>query len=141
MAITLEPVVRTYYEKLEEGKIMGRRCPKCGHIAFPAVYACNECGNYETEWYEMSGKAKVKTMILPGLLSSRPDMNEFAPYCFSEVQFEEGPSINACVLGVKKKTKKALADKLPVDAHAVIVQRGEGELAYKTIMFELDEEV
>ena len=32
MAIKLEPVVRTFYEKLEEGKIMGRKCPECGAV-------------------------------------------------------------------------------------------------------------
>ena len=61
MAIKLEKVVATFYEKLEEGKIMGRKCPKCGNVEFPPVYACNACGSYETEWYEISGKAKVQS--------------------------------------------------------------------------------
>lgn len=135
MAIKLEPVVRTFYEKLEEGVILGRKCPKCGAVEFPPVYACNTCDSLETEWYEISGKAKMKTIIMPGLLSSRPDMAEFSPYCFGEVELEEGATINAVILGVNKKKKKELADKLPVPVHAKIVQRD----GYKTVFFELED--
>lgn len=59
MSIKLEKVVQTFYEGLEEGKLLGRKCPKCGNVEFPPVYACNACGNYETEWYEISGKGQA----------------------------------------------------------------------------------
>lgn len=136
MAIKLEKVVRTFYENLEEGKILARKCPACGAVEYPPVYACNTCGCMETEWYEISGKGQMKTMILPGLLSSRPDMSEFKPYCFGEVQLEEGPSVNAVILGINKKKKKALADQLPVPVQAKIVQRD----GYKTVFWEFVEE-
>ena len=45
MSIQLEKVVQTFYEGLEEGKILGRKCPLCGNVEFPPVYACNQCGN------------------------------------------------------------------------------------------------
>ena len=32
MAIKLERVVKTYYETLEQGKVLGRKCPKCGNV-------------------------------------------------------------------------------------------------------------
>ena len=44
MAIVLEKVVQGFYDRLEEGKICGRKCPKCGAVEFPPVYACNSCG-------------------------------------------------------------------------------------------------
>ena len=53
MSIKLEKVVQTFYDSLEEGKILGRKCPVCGNVEFPPVYACNACGNYETEWVEI----------------------------------------------------------------------------------------
>ena len=72
MSIKLEKVVEQFYQNLEEGKIMGRKCPKCGHVEFPPVYACNECGSLETEWYEISGKAKMHSIVMPAALSSKP---------------------------------------------------------------------
>ena len=136
MAIKLEKVVATYYEKLEEGKIMGRKCPKCGHVEFPPVYACNECGNYETEWYEISGKAKIHSIVLPAALSSKPEYKNFGKFAYGEIELEEGSRLNGVILGVNKKKRKELQDKLPVSCHAVIIDR---EIGVKSVAFELDE--
>ncbi len=136
MAIKLEKVVQTFYEKLEEGKIMGRRCPKCGNVEFPPVYACNKCGNYETEWYEISGKAKIHSIVLPAALSSKPEYKKIGKYAYGEVELEEGTRLNAVVKGISKKNRDELSAKLPLDVHAVIIDRDGG---FKTVIFELDE--
>lgn len=47
MAIKLEKVVQKFYDNLEEGKITGRKCLKCGAVEFPPVYACNKCGSWD----------------------------------------------------------------------------------------------
>ena len=45
--IKMERIVKTYYDALEEGKVLGRKCLSCGHIEFPPYLCCNECaGNY-----------------------------------------------------------------------------------------------
>ena len=136
MAIKLEKVVATFYEKLEEGKIMGRKCPKCGNVEFPPVYACNACGNYETEWYEISGKAKVHSLVMPAALSSKPEYKNFGKFAYGEIELEEGSRLNAIILGVNKKKRNELQDKLPVSCHAVIIER---EIGVKSVAFELDE--
>ena len=33
--IKMERIVKTYYDALEEGKVLGRKCLSCGHIEFP----------------------------------------------------------------------------------------------------------
>ena len=136
MAIKLEKVVATFYEKLEEGKIMGRKCPKCGNVEFPPVYACNACGNYETEWYEISGKAKIHSIVMPAALSSKPEYKNFGKYAYGEIELEEGSRLNGVILGINKKKRKELQDKLPVSCHAVIIDR---EIGVKSVAFELDE--
>ena len=59
MAVKLERIVKKYYDFLEEGKIMGRVCPQCKAVEWPPVYACNACGNMETEWQEIDGEAEI----------------------------------------------------------------------------------
>ena len=137
MSIKLEKVVEKFYEGLEEGKILGRKCPKCGHVEFTPVYACNECGNYETEWYEISGKAKMHSIVMPAALSSKPEYKKLGKYAYGEVEIEEGTRLNAVVRGVTKKNRAALTEKLPVNCHAAIFEREGG---YKTVVFDLDEE-
>ena len=136
MAVKLEKVVQGFYDYLEEGKIMGRKCPECGALEFPPVYACNACGNYETEWYEISGKAKIHSIVLPAALSSKPEYKNFGKYAYGEIELEEGSRLNGVILGINKKKRKELQDKLPVSCHAVIIDR---EIGVKSVAFELDE--
>ncbi|MBO5656950.1 MAG: hypothetical protein J6R94_02065 [Agathobacter sp.] len=137
MAIKLEKVVETYYLALEEGKILGRKCPECGAVEFPPVYACNTCGSYETEWYEISGNAKLHSIVLPAALSSKPEYKNLGKYCYGEVELEEGSRLNAVVRGISKKNRAELSAKLPLNVKAAIFQREGG---YKTVVFDLVEE-
>ena len=137
MAIKLEKIVEKFYLSLEEGKIMGRKCPKCGHVEFPPVYACDECGNYETEWVELSGKAKLHSIVLPAALSSKPEYKKMGKYAYGEVEIEEGTRLNAVVRGISKKNRAELSEKLPLNIHASIIDRDGG---FKTVVFDLDDE-
>ena len=135
MAIKLEKVVQGFYDRLEEGKICGIKCPKCGAVEFPPVYACNSCGNLETEWYEISGNAKMHSIVMPAALSSKPEYKAMGKFAYGEIELEEGARLNAVVRGISKKSRKELLDKLPLDVHAAIYQRD----GYKTVVFDLDE--
>jgi len=141
MAIKLEKVVETFYEGLEEGKFLGRKCPVCGNVEFPPVYACNACGNLETEWCEISGKGVMKSIVLPAALSSKPEYDNLGKrnFAYGEVELEEGACFNAVVRGInKKKRAEIMAEgKLPVPVKAAVFQR---EAGYKTVVFDLVEE-
>ncbi|MBQ9031399.1 MAG: hypothetical protein IJ106_08115 [Parasporobacterium sp.] len=63
----LERIVKTYYDALEEGKVLGRKCTCCGHIEFPPYLACNECGNLDTEWVDLTNTRAKITQVLPPL--------------------------------------------------------------------------
>ena len=133
--IKLDKVVEQFYEFLEEGKIMGRKCPVCGAVEFPPVYACNSCGSLTTEWVEISGKAKMHSIVMPAPLSNKPAYKALGKFAYGEIELEEGSRLNAVVRGITKKTRKDLLDKLPLDVHAAIFQRD----GYKTVVFDLDE--
>ncbi|MBO4211634.1 MAG: hypothetical protein J5878_03160 [Oscillospiraceae bacterium] len=134
--IKLEKVVQRFYEGLEEGKFLGRKCPVCGNVEFPPVYACNKCGSYETEWIECSGKGVMKSIVMPAALSSKPEYAAMGPFAYGEVELEEGACFNAVVKGINKRKRKELMNKLPVPVHAEVFQRN----GYKTVVFALDEE-
>ena len=140
MAIKLEKVVQKFYDSLEEGKILGRKCPACGAVEFPPVYACNTCGNLETEWVEISGKGVMKSIVMPAALSSKPEYDALGArnFAYGEVELAEGACLNAVVKGINKKKRKEIMAKglLPVPVHAEIFQRD----GYKTVVFVLDEE-
>lgn len=136
MGVKLEPVVRTFYEELEKGRIMGRQCKRCGAVEFPPVLACNTCSGTDMEWIEISGRAKMTSLIMPSVLSTKPETLDLMPFCLACVEIEEGPAVNALVRGVTKKNRAELLKKMPVPVKAEIIQR-EG---YKTVVFTLVEE-
>ena len=136
MSVKLEKVVEKFYEGLEDGKFFGRKCKECGAVEFPPVYACNTCGCMDMEWVEISGKAVMKSIVMPAALSSKPVYSQMGPIAYGEVEIEEGASFNAVVKGINKKKRKELLEKLPVPVHAEIFQRD----GYKTVVFALDEE-
>lgn len=134
MAIELERVVKKYYESLEEGKILGRKCPVCGNMEWPPVYACNACGNYETEWVELSGKAKVIELHVPTVLSLKQDYSDLRPYAYAWVELEEGPERNIMLRGIKGKNAEYVREHLPYPCHLEIVQRD----GFKTAVAAID---
>lgn len=137
--LKLEKVVETYYKGLEEGKLLGRKCKKCGAVEFPPVYACNTCGCDDTEWVEMSGKAVMKSIVMPAALSSKPEYKaRMGKYAYGVIQMEEGSEFNGVVQGITRKNRAKLMEKLPLPVHAKIIDRDGG---YKTVIFELDEGV
>lgn len=136
MSVKLEKIVQTFYENLEQGKITGRKCKKCGAVEFPPVYACNTCGCMDTEWIEISGKGRMHSIVLPAALSSKPEYKELGKFAYGEVELEEGAKLNAVVRGINKKKRKELLDKLPVECCASIYQRN----GYKTVVFDLYED-
>ena len=138
MAIKLEKVVETFYQNLEQGKITAKKCTKCGAVEFPPVYACNSCGCWDMEWIEISGKAKMHSIVMPAPLSTKPEYKELGKFAYGEIELEEGSRFNGVVRGMTKKKRKEImaAGKLPVPCHAAIYQRQ----GYNTVVFDLDEE-
>lgn len=129
----LECITRHFYDELDQGRIVGRKCPVCGNIEFPPHPACNACGNLETEWVELSGKGVVTGLILAsGMPNKRMDI--LRPCAFGVIELEEGgDEFNAVVRGVTEEKEPELQKKLPLPVKAAIVQR-EG---YKSVVFDI----
>ncbi len=135
MGVKLEKIVKTYYDKLDEGKIMARKCKDCGAVEWPPLLGCNTCGSTEMEWIEISGKAKLVQFVMPSPITRKPEMEFIKPYALAVVDLPEGPSVNVMVRGIDRKNKDIVREQMPVDCHATIVQKGED---YKTVIFDLD---
>lgn len=131
-----EHIVEKFWNGLKDGVIYARRCTECGAVEFPPHLACNSCGYHETEWMTLSGKGELKSFVSTGLLNARLELEDMGlRYVCGEVQLEEGPEINAVVIGINKKKAREIQDKLPVKLRPVFYDMGR----YTTLFFELDE--
>ena len=131
-----EHIVEKFWKGLADGVIYARKCKECGAIEFPPHLACNTYGYHETEWTTLSGKAQLRSFVRTGILNARLELEDRGlKYVCGEVQFEEGPSINAVILGMTKKKAREVREKLPVAVKPVFFDMGR----YTTLFFELDE--
>lgn len=132
----MERIVEKFWKGLEDGVIYARKCKECGAIEFPPHLACNTCGYHETEWTTLTGKGELVSFVFTGVLNSRLELDDMGlKYVCGEVKMDEGPEINAVILGINKKKAREIEDKLPVRVRPVFQNMGR----YTTLFFELDE--
>jgi len=134
----MEPVVKKFYEGLEQGVYYARKCKECGAVEFPPHLACNACGYHETEWTEVSGHGKLLNFTLPGVQNDKPYLKEHGKYGYGTVELDEGCQYTFVIYGVSKKTaeplRRRLIDGETVGVHAKTIDRP----GYKELVFELD---
>jgi len=111
-----QPVLKKYYEGLDEGKIYGTKCNDCGRVNWPPYPICQngECTSNDLEWTELSGDVtvehlrKVQPMFLPGA------WRHYRPFLQGRCVTSEGTQFNTLVQGVSNKEYDELFPKLPL---------------------------
>ena len=70
---------------LEQGKIMGTKCKKCGLTFFPPRADCFQCLSSDMEWFEVAGKGKLLTYskLQYGPVGFEGDL----PYCIAVLDY------------------------------------------------------
>ena len=98
----LKPIVKTYYDALEEGTILGRKCTRCGHIEFPPYLCCNECGGLDTEWVDLTNMRGIVKQALPtkGAFGDPEFRNTQGDYFAVEIEVPGMDPFNASLLHV-----------------------------------------
>ncbi|MEM3587301.1 MAG: zinc ribbon domain-containing protein [Candidatus Jordarchaeaceae archaeon] len=90
----MEAIVARFYEYLQQGKIMGMKCKRCGSYNFPPRGTCLICGSPEQEWVEINGKGKL-------LYASATNRGRGAwpvNYVLGTVKLVEGPIVIGRIL-------------------------------------------
>ncbi len=94
--------VKEYLAALEDNRLLGLKCKKCGFITAPPRMACRRCGGYDSEVVELSGKGKIATFT--SVHVSAEARRGKTPYLVVLVELEEGPWIMGNLLGVDPST-------------------------------------
>jgi uncharacterized OB-fold protein len=118
----------SYEQFLNEEKLMGSRCKKCGGLFAPPRPICVMCHGSEMEWVEMEGKGNLRAFTCIAVVP--PSMMEEGfgrdrPYCSGVVELEEGPRVVARIEDVD--TNKPEDVKLGMPLRAKFLHRGAGE--------------
>ncbi|MFC1981311.1 Zn-ribbon domain-containing OB-fold protein [Chloroflexota bacterium] len=124
---------------LNENKLMGSKCKKCGTLYSPPRPICLSCRGDEMEWVELKGKGKLLTFTCiyvgpPWMCEQGYDRKH--PYCSGVVGLEEGVNIDARIEGVDVDKPETIKIGIPLTVD--FLHHGEGDqtetyLAFKPV--------
>ncbi|MCB2228054.1 MAG: Zn-ribbon domain-containing OB-fold protein [Desulfarculaceae bacterium] len=61
VSFTAVTKVNDFIGYLEDGKVTGTKCKKCGEVFFPPRADCYKCLDSEVEWFTVEGTGKLET--------------------------------------------------------------------------------
>jgi len=117
----------SYNQFLQEEKLMGSKCEKCGAVYVPPRPICIECRGSDMEWIEMKGKGKLAAFtcisIGPAFMTQE-GFNRKNPYCVGVVELDEGPRVDARIESMEPSKPEGIKVGTPMTVK--YLHRGEG---------------
>lgn len=116
-----------YNQFLQEEKLMGSKCEKCGTVYVPPRPICVECRASDMQWVEMKGKGKLAAFtsisIGPSFMIEE-GYNRKNPYCVGVIELDEGPRVDARIENVEASKPDDIKVGTPMTVK--FLHRGEG---------------
>jgi len=75
-----------FVSKVKEGKILARKCGKCGKLHLSSVYYCQSCGSKEFENALVEGKGTVATYTI--ITVPPAGFERYTPYAWVVLQLD-----------------------------------------------------
>jgi uncharacterized OB-fold protein len=129
----------SYEQFLNEEKLMGSRCKKCGALSVPPRSICIKCYSSQMDWVEIKGKGKLAAFTCisvgpPFMIAEGYDRKR--PYVSGVVALEEGTRVVARIEGVDGSKPETIKIGAPLQVE--FLHRGEGDslttfLAFKPL--------
>ncbi len=121
----------SFYRLLDDKKLMGSKCKKCGALFLPPRPFCGQCLGGEMEWFQFSGRGKLVSYSVVRVGTTYYEAKGYSrdnPYCWGVVQLEEGPRISALLLGADTTSPDSIKIGKPVEAvfSDKVSEEGEG---------------
>jgi uncharacterized OB-fold protein len=85
VSFTSTSKVDHFVDLLDQGKVSGTRCRKCGKSFFPPRADCFKCFSAEMEWFEITGMGQL--ISYSTLIYAPTGFEQDLPYTIALVQF------------------------------------------------------
>jgi uncharacterized OB-fold protein len=90
--------IEQFYKHINQGKLLGGKCKKCGKVHLPPRPLCDGCYSTDFEWTEISTKGELLTYTV--IYIAPTQFQSMAPYAMGIVQLENGLKIPGMIRGV-----------------------------------------
>ena len=117
--------VNHFVNLLEEGKVGGTRCSKCGESFFPPRADCCKCLSDDMEWFEITGPGGL--ISYSTLIYAPTGFEQDLPYTIALVQFGK----NVRVFGRLSKEIKTEEIKVDMKLKIATIELPNGRISYE----------
>lgn len=126
-----------YNQFLNEEKLMGCRCRKCGERYVPPRPLCVKCYSPELEWVELNGRGRLVAFTCisiapPFMMAQGYDRKH--PYISGVVELDEGGRVDARIEGVDAMKPESIRIGMPMKA--AFIRRKDAEVPETYLAFE-----
>jgi len=126
-----------YNQFLNEEKLMGCRCRKCGERYVPPRPLCVKCFSTDLEWMEIRGKGKLAAFtciaIAPPFMMAQ-GYNRQRPYISGVVELDEGGRVDARIEGLGASKPESIRIGMPM--RAAFIRRKDADAPETYLAFE-----
>ncbi len=139
----LRPILKPYYEAMEEGKVLGMKCADCGDVTWPPLPTCQKCGGTNVDWVDMGKDAFVDEIrfedpAIGGDYTFRKANDYFedrtTPYTIMVGHWKGGTTqFHAALYGINADNLEAYNAKIPFPVKVKFIQMKKG---FKSVGFE-----
>ncbi len=118
----------SFQQFLNEEKLMGSQCQKCGTLSAPPRPICIKCHGSAMQWVELKGTGQMAAFTCiaigtPFMIAEGYDRKN--PYISGVVALEEGVRVDARIEGIDGTRPEAIKIGTPLTVK--FLHRGEGE--------------
>jgi uncharacterized OB-fold protein len=90
--------IEQFYRNINQGKLLGAKCLKCGKIHLPPRPLCSDCFSKDFEWSEIPTRGKLLTYTIIHIAPTQ--FQSMAPYATGIVQLKDGLKLPGMIRGV-----------------------------------------
>jgi len=126
----------SYEQSLNEKKIMGSKCKKCGALALPPRPICVSCFGSEMDWVQLKGTGKLAaftSIVVAPPYILKEGFGRGNPYTVGVVELDEGVKAVARIVGVDSKKPEQIKVGTPLTAE--FLKKGEGSDKNTVLVF------
>jgi len=116
--------IEQFYRFMNEGKLMGAKCIKCGKIMLPPRPICIQCYSENLEWVKLENKGKLLTYTI--IHVAPPQFQHLVPYAVGIIELEKGLKLPGMIKGIDFDKIK-IGMELKIEVEPVTKEETEGQ--------------
>jgi hypothetical protein len=114
-----------FVDSAKSGKVLARKCTKCGELHLATVYFCKNCGNKGFESAKLDGKGTIATYTI--ITVPPAGFEKYTPYAWVILKLDESNlRVSGFMAGIKTPTDLPIGTRAKItgfDERGIIIEK------------------